>query len=64
MSLLQERAWRVKYSADDGDLVSGFYIPALTCAVRYDRTTGYFSAETLTLAQGVDAAAITRASTN
>jgi hypothetical protein len=50
MNLLQDRPWRVKYSADDGDLVSSFYIPALACAVRYDRTTGYFSADTLTLA--------------
>jgi hypothetical protein len=50
MSLLQDRTWRVKYSADDGDLINGFYIPALACAVRYDRTTGYFSADTLTLA--------------
>ena len=50
MSRLQDHSWRVKYSADDGDLIAEFYIPALACAVRYDRTTGYFSADTLTLA--------------
>jgi hypothetical protein len=50
MSRLQDHPWRVKYSADDGDLIAEFYIPALACAVRYDRTTGYFSADTLTLA--------------
>ena len=50
MNRLQDHAWRVKYSADDGDLIAEFYIPALACAVRYDRTTGYFSADTLTLA--------------
>lgn len=36
--------------AHDGDLVKLFYIPALECAVRYDRTTGYFSAAALALA--------------
>lgn len=50
MNRLQDHPWRVKYSADDGDLIAEFYIPALACAVRYDRTTGYFSADTLTLA--------------
>lgn len=50
MNRLQDHPWRVKYSADDGDLIADFYIPALACAVRYDRTTGYFSADTLTLA--------------
>ena len=50
MSLLQDRAWKTKYTTDDGDLVSSFYVPALECAKRYDRTTGYFSASALTLA--------------
>lgn len=47
---LSAREWRLKYSPDDGDLVNGFYIPALECAVRYDRTTGYFGASALALA--------------
>lgn len=48
--LLKDHPWRVKYSADDGDLIAQFYVPALASAVRYDRTTGYFSADTLILA--------------
>ena len=48
--MLQDREWRIKYTADDGDLVEQFYIPALETAVRYDRLTGYFSASALSLA--------------
>lgn len=44
MRLLPDRDWLTKYSPESGDLVAGFYIPALECAVRYDRSTGYFSA--------------------
>jgi SNF2 family DNA or RNA helicase len=50
MSLLCDREWNLKYTPDDGDLVSLFYVPALECAVRYDRLTGYFRARALTLA--------------
>ncbi len=42
--------WRLKYTPDDENLVDGFYIPALECAVRYDRLTGYFGATALALA--------------
>lgn len=48
--LLQDRAWKLKYSREDGDLVSRFWIPALSSAIRYDRTTGYFRAGSLALA--------------
>lgn len=48
--ILQDRAWQLKYSREDGDLVSRFYVPALSCAIRYDRTTGYFKAGSLALA--------------
>ena len=51
MSLLADHPWLVKYTPDDGDLVSLLYIPALRCAVRYDRLTGYFSASALALEQ-------------
>ena len=47
---LNAREWRLKYTPDDGDLVAQFYVPALECAVRYDRATGYFGAEALALA--------------
>ena len=50
MSLLADRQWKLKYTPEDGDLVRIFYIPALEDAVRYDRLTGYFNAQALTLA--------------
>jgi SNF2 family DNA or RNA helicase len=50
MSLLCDRKWKLKYTPDDGDLVALFYIPALECAIRYERLTGYFRARALTLA--------------
>ena len=31
-------------------LIALFYVPALSCTVRYDRMTGYFSADALALA--------------
>ena len=48
--MLADRAWSTDYDRDDGDLVGRFYVPALRDAVRYDRTTGYFTAGALTLA--------------
>ncbi len=50
MSLLRDTAWRLKYTPDDGHLVSMFYVPALRSATRYDRLTGYFTAPALALA--------------
>ncbi len=50
MSILQDRAWKLKYTPDHGDLVKLLYLPLLACAVRYDRLTGYFSASALALA--------------
>lgn len=50
MRLLTARDWLTKYSPEQGDLVTGFYVPALECTVRYDRSTGYFSAYALALA--------------
>jgi ERCC4-related helicase len=50
MPALTEHDWRLKYTPDDGDLVEQFYVPALRCAIRYDRATGYFGAAALALA--------------
>ena len=50
MPLLSDQTWKTKYTPDDGDLVQLFYVPALEAAVRYDRTTGYFSASALAIA--------------
>jgi hypothetical protein len=53
--LLPSLSWQLKYTPDDGDLLRHFYIPALECAVRYDRSTGYFSAGALSAAsRGVE----------
>lgn len=50
MSILPDRDWLPHYTPDYGDLVRDFYVPALECAERYDRTTGYFTASALALA--------------
>ncbi len=48
--MLRDRAWRLKYTPEDGGLVRLFYVPALEDAERYDRLTGYFNAGALALA--------------
>ena len=48
--MLATRAWKLKYTPDDGDLVELFYVPVLEDAERYDRLTGYFNAGALALA--------------
>ena len=48
--MLSDRAWKLKYTPDDGDLVELFYVPVLEDAERYDRLTGYFNAGALALA--------------
>ena len=48
--MLADRAWKLKYTPEDGDLVKLFYVPALEDAERYDRLTGYFKASALALA--------------
>lgn len=50
IALLPAHTWETSYRHEDGDLVRLFYVPALSCAARYDRTTGYFSADALVLA--------------
>ncbi len=50
MALLPDYQWKLKYTPEDGNLVQCFYVPALRCATRYDRSTGFFSATALTLA--------------
>lgn len=52
---LSDHEWRLQYSSDEDDLVGDFYVPALRCAVSYDRATGYFNAEALRVAaQGIE----------
>ncbi|ARV59175.1 helicase [Nostocales cyanobacterium HT-58-2] len=50
MGLLTDYTWATKYDSDTLSLIKEFYEPALNCAVRYDRSTGFFSARILTLA--------------
>ena len=53
--MLPDREWNLKYTPEDGDLVTLFYVPALEDAERYDRLTGYFNAGALALAaRGVE----------
>ncbi len=55
MKLLNDREWQAKYSPEHGDLVQACYLPALQCAIRYDRSTGFFNAYALALAaRGVE----------
>lgn len=55
MSDLRCIDWKTSYRHDDGDLVALFYNRALAEAVRYDRMTGYFTADALALAaRGLD----------
>ncbi len=55
MPSLCDHVWKFKYSPSEGYLLDIFYIPALKCAVRYDRTTGYFTASALAAAsKGVE----------
>ena len=52
---MQDFFWHRRYDPEEGGLVGRFYLPALSCAKRYDRTTGYFSAAELRLAaRGVE----------
>lgn len=50
MPLLTDFEWQSKYDPDDGSLIEQFYLRALACAKRYDRTTGYFTATALAIA--------------
>ncbi|MBI4742717.1 MAG: DEAD/DEAH box helicase family protein [Betaproteobacteria bacterium] len=50
MSLLTDFPWQIKYDPDEGSLIAQFYLRALSCAQRYDRTTGYFTATALAIA--------------
>lgn len=47
---LTSRPWKPSYRQEDGDLIALFYVPTLSCAVAYDRLTGYFSSDALALA--------------
>ena len=53
--LLRDKDWQPTYSHEDGDLVDLFFLPALSCSKLYQRVTGYFNKEALSLAsRGLD----------
>ena len=55
VSGLRTSEWSTKYDSDLPSLIDTFYLPALRPAIRYDRSTGYFSAKLLTVvARGVE----------
>ncbi len=56
MLLLKDRAWKISYSSDENNPVADFYIPALECAVKYDRKAGFFNSAILSkVARGLGA---------
>jgi superfamily II DNA or RNA helicase len=46
---LRDHAWSVGYSSDKVDLIRSFYQPAMSLAIRYDRSVGYFSSVSLAI---------------
>jgi len=50
LALLSDHNWKTSYDSDDLSLVGDLYVPAMDCAVRYHRATGYFNARALALA--------------
>jgi superfamily II DNA or RNA helicase len=54
--LLQSHPWRISYSSDTHNPVTDFYIPALECAISYDRKAGFFNSSILSaVARGLGA---------
>jgi len=52
----RNRAWRISYASDKDNPVADFYIPALECAIHYDRKSGYFNSAILSkVARGLGA---------
>ena len=53
---LRERHWRISYSSNENNPVAEFYIPALECAIQYDRKSGFFGSAILSkVARGLGA---------
>ncbi len=53
---LRDRSWRISYSSNENNPIADFYIPALECAVNYDRKSGFFGSAILSkVARGIGA---------
>ncbi|HBB35650.1 MAG TPA: helicase [Cyanobacteria bacterium UBA8803] len=56
LPLLCDRTWRISYSSNENNPIADFYIPALECAVQYDRKSGFFNSAILSkVARGLGA---------
>lgn len=44
---LRDRSWKISYSSNENNPVADFYIPALECALQYDRKAGFFNSTIL-----------------
>ncbi|MEG4839205.1 SNF2-related protein [Microcoleus sp. B9-D4] len=53
---LTDYPWRISYSSNENNPIADFYIPALECALQYDRKSGFFNSAILSkVAQGLGA---------
>jgi len=53
---LRDYPWKISYSSNTHNTIADFYIPALECAVQYDRKAGFFSSAILSkVARGLGA---------
>lgn len=53
---LRDYPWRISYSSNENNPIAEFYIPALACAIQYDRKSGFFSSAILSkVARGLGA---------
>jgi len=53
---LSDRQWKIGYGSDEDNLITDFYIPALECALQYDRKAGFFNSSILSrVARGIGA---------
>ncbi len=56
MKKLRDRYWKIGYGSDEDNLIVDFYIPALECALQYDRKAGFFNSTILSrVARGLGA---------
>ncbi|MBC1225181.1 DEAD/DEAH box helicase family protein [Nostoc sp. UCD121] len=54
--ILREYPWKISYTSNTHNTITDFYIPALECAIQYDRKAGFFSSAILSkVARGLGA---------
>lgn len=55
-STFQNLSWLISYSSNENNPIADFYIPALECAIQYDRKSGFFNSAILSkVARGLGA---------